>query len=236
MEVDAKAIQKRRRLKRGSLAVVVTACAIGLMVLLYVVIAEQGWRIDLTSNRSFSLSGQTVEVIKGLEGPVTIRAFFSPLGDMDQVFIRRKVDDVLQEYAKRSKKIDYKLVDPDVDLQEALAFAVRQKGTIVFQAKNGRKDIYQSVLFNYPSLAENSVPVFVGESLFTNAILNVTHGDPAQVCFLKGHGERQTDSAEADGLLNLYQILEGENANDTIDSPLSISQCIAFIGGNARVF
>jgi ABC-type uncharacterized transport system involved in gliding motility auxiliary subunit len=208
---EAKVYERKRRFKYGGNAVILTISVVGLFVVAYMALARGHWRIDLTANRSFSLAPQTVQVIEGLEQPVMIRAFFRPGGDLDQIFIRRKVDDVLREYAAKSDQIDYAMIDPDVDLEQTLAFGIQSDGTIVFQSNNRRKDIYQSVLFNYPSLAESSVPLFVGESLFTNALLSIIQGEIKQLCFLSGHGERKVSSDEADGLRKIFDLIKNEN-------------------------
>lgn len=208
---QARKHQKKRRFKYGTNALILTISVVGLLVLAYLALIRVHWRVDFTANSSLTLASQTREVLEGLEQPVTIRAFFRPAGDLDQVFIRRKVDDVLREYAALSDAVDYALLDPDVDIEQTLAFGVRTDGTIVFQSGPRRKDIYQSVLFNYPSLSNSTVPLFVGESHFTNAILSITQGEQAKLCYVTGHGERNPDSVETEGTRNILKLLESEN-------------------------
>ncbi len=208
---SAKEYARKRRFKYGAYALIVTTSIVGLFVVAYVGASRTNWRFDFTENSSFTLSEQTLSVLDQLKEPIMIRAFFRRGGDIDQVFIRRKVDDVLREYAARSRHIDYAMVDPDVGLEQTVSYGIQQDGTIVFQSANRRKDIYQSVLFNYPSLADESVPLFVGESLFTNAILSLNQEDTPSVCLLEGHGERDTTSPEADGLSQLMSVLKNEN-------------------------
>jgi ABC-type uncharacterized transport system involved in gliding motility auxiliary subunit len=80
----------------------------------------------------------------------------------------------------------------------------------VFQTGDRRKDVGQSTLFTYPSLNEQAIPQFVGESLFTNAILDLTQGERTYVCLLTGHGERNR-SGESESLSQLVQFLEKAN-------------------------
>lgn len=206
----AKAYQRKRRLMYGANALILTVSVIGLLVLAYVAIEPLHWRLDLTANRDLSLAPQTESVLQSLTQPVVVRAFFRKGGDLDQVYIRRKVDDVLRLYAAQSAQIDYQLLDPDLHVEEAISFGIRNDGTIVFQTGNRRKDIGQSLLFTYPSLHEEAVPQFVGESLFTNALLDITQGEPTYVCFLAGHGERKQDHEE-DGLSELTELLGKSN-------------------------
>jgi len=203
--------QRKRRFKYGSNAIILSLSVLGLLAVAYFAVTRLNWRVDLTANRSLTLAPQTQEVLAGLTQAVTIRAFFRQAGDLDQVFIRRKVDDVLSQYAGRSHQIDYRMLDPDVAIEEALQFGIQQDGTIVFQSGSRRKDIYQSVLFHYPSMAEASPPLFVGESLFTNALLSLLQEQVQTICLLSGHGERSTEVTDADGLSDLQRLVMSEN-------------------------
>lgn len=60
------------------------------------------WRIDLTQDRIYTLSDGTRDVLKGLDGPVTLKLFFN--GSDPQVppalrLFARSVEDLLREYA-----------------------------------------------------------------------------------------------------------------------------------------
>lgn len=208
---EAKDLQRKRRLKYGTNAVLLTVSVLGILVISYVFINRMHWRLDFTANRSFSLSQQTRDVLDSLDEKVMVRAFFRKQGDIDQTYIRRRVDDVLREYEEFSPHIDYQMIDPDLDVEETLSYGINNDGTIVFRSAQQRKDISQSALFNYPSLEEDSLPLFVGESLFTNALLAVTQQTAPAVCFLSGHGELPTDSFEADGLAYIADALSKEN-------------------------
>ncbi len=208
---SAKKFQRKRRLKYGVNALLFTVGVAGSLVLLFVLTDQAGWQFDFTANRDFSLSSQTEEVLQGLEKPVIIRAFFRPQGDVDQVYIRRKVDDVLRQYAHRSPQVDYQLLNPDLSVETTLQYGIHTDGTIVFQVGDQRKDLYSSQLFNYPSLEEGSLPLFAGESLFTNALLALTQGATQTICFLSGHRERSLEDAGNEGLVRLKQALLREN-------------------------
>lgn len=194
----------------GANALILTISVIGILVLAYVAVLPLHWRVDLTANQDLSLAPQTVSVVEALKEPVVVRAFFRKGGDLDQVYIRRKVDDVLRLYASLNPKFDYRMLDPDLHVEEAITYGIKNDGTIVFQTGDRRKDVGQSLLFTYPSLHEEAIPQFVGESLFTNALLDITQGEPTYVCFLSGHGERKAD-AEDNGLSELVQLLGKEN-------------------------
>lgn len=211
MEVDVNKLQRTRRLKYGSNALILSVAVLGIFVFLFILVERRAWRFDFTANRSFSLSEQTVEILTQLAQPVQVRAFFRRQGDLDQVYIRRRVDDVLAEYAERSGQVDYKMYDPDIDVEATLEHGIHNDGSIVFLSGERRKDIISTQLFNYPSLEESSLPLFVGESLFTNAILAITSGQERTICFLTGHREHHPHESGPEGMSSLQSALLSEN-------------------------
>lgn len=204
-------INKKRKLKQGSWAILLTLGVIGLSVLTYYFLYKKHWRLDLTEKQELSLSQQTKDVLKNLKDPMTITAFFGPGEDLDDVYIRRRVDDILREYAARASKIDYHMIDSTVDIAKATQFQIHTDGTIVFQAGKNRKDIYKSQLFDFSDMSDSSLPLFTGESQFTNAILKVFQTTQKTICFLEGHGERSVQDSNPEGLTSFKNELTNNN-------------------------
>ncbi len=204
-------IKLKRQLRYGTTAISLTIAVVAASILLYILIERRHVRWDFTANREQSLAPQTESVLRELEKPVRITAFFRRGDDLDAVFIRRKVNDVLLEYASRSRKIDYQLVDPDAQLDVSQEYGVTADGTIVFQSGEQRKEVYRSQLFDYANAAEDLPPAFKGEGEFTNAILKVTKGREPHVCLLQGHGERSTADTSPAGLSQLRSALMKNN-------------------------
>ncbi len=77
----------------------------------------QGWRIDLTENRLFTLSEGTVNIVRSLEEPIRLRLYFSDSASEDLPQIRRyaqRVRELLQELADRSGgMIELERIDPE---------------------------------------------------------------------------------------------------------------------------
>jgi len=176
-----------------------TVSVICLVLALYIFLDRYPIRWDLTANKDFSFSKQTIDTLKNLKQEVKITAFFRRGEDLDDVFIRRKVDDVLHEYAVRSSKITYKMTDLDTDVTRATQYKISTDGTIVFEFEKNKKEIYKSQLFDYSHAAEESPPNFIGEGLFTNALLKVTATSQKTICVLSGHGERNFEDPETAG-------------------------------------
>src|SRR6266704_1037638 len=80
--------------------------------------------IDSTSNKKFSLSDQTVKIVKGLAQDVTVT-------DYDKTSAFTTARDLLDRYANLSSKLHVVYVDPDKKPQLAKAAGIRSYGQIM---------------------------------------------------------------------------------------------------------
>ncbi len=97
----------------------------GLLVLLAILVAANvifksiRARVDLTEEKLYSLSAGTRNVLKGLEGEVTLKLFFSASAPETPVQLKnyaRQVEDLLKEYrAASGGKIAIEKYDPEPD-------------------------------------------------------------------------------------------------------------------------
>lgn len=186
-------IGKKRRLKYGTNAVLLTLAVAAAVALIYGLMERYRFRLDVTQHKECSFSEQTNRALNGLNREVKITAFVRRGNTLDDALIRRKVDEVLGGYQAQNSKIDWHMVDPDVEIEPAVQYQIATDGTIVFQSGPNRKDIYKSQLFDYSKS-------FAGEGLFTNAILRVTRDRQDKICFLGGHGERSVNDINPIGL------------------------------------
>jgi ABC-type uncharacterized transport system involved in gliding motility auxiliary subunit len=175
-----------RRILRGTNLVVYTVVGLAIVVLINWFGTQHVKRWDLTKNQNFSLSPQTVKLVKGLTQDVTIYVF-------DQNTRFQTEGDVLNLYPEASHRVSVRYVDPNRDPALAKEFAVRNYGTVVVAA--GDKH------FEAQSNDEQGV---------TNALIRVLKGQSA-IYFIQGHGEHDPAGTEPDGYSDLKKALEGEN-------------------------
>ncbi len=89
-------------------------------------------RLDLTEGKRYTLSTQTVKVLKDLKKPVKAVAFYRAPGG--QVFEdRRSAEDLLRQYADLSPRFRYEFVDPDRDPGMARRYKITMYGTVVLE-------------------------------------------------------------------------------------------------------
>src|SRR3990167_4543118 len=100
----------KKKLFFGMDVTVSSLALIGVMILLYVILERHHLRYDLTSNKRYSLTSQTTNVLKDLKKKVIATAFFREGSQQ-----KRMVEDLLKENTFRAKNLEVKFVDPDKD-------------------------------------------------------------------------------------------------------------------------
>ena len=87
---------------------------IGIVIFIDLLSYEFFTRFDFTENHQYTLSNATKNILKNLDEPVTIKAYFSKDLPPNIASTRRDFKDLLIEYANRSKgKLIYDIVDPN---------------------------------------------------------------------------------------------------------------------------
>lgn len=178
-----------REVRYGSNALAMTLAFLGIVALLNFLGVRYSQRWDLTQAQRYSLSPQTLKVVRDLRDNIQVTGFFLP----EDAPRKQQAEDLLKEYRARSDKISYEFVDPDLHPAEAQKFNIRQSGTLVFQRSERRQEV-----------------LTVGESDFTSALVKLTT-EPKKVYFLTGHSERAIDSYDRDGYAQVRRELEREN-------------------------
>jgi ABC-type uncharacterized transport system involved in gliding motility auxiliary subunit len=134
---------------------------------------------DLTKDKIYTLSDQTVGVLKGLKSDVQIYAFY---GAGDPEF--RELESRLNQYRERTDKLKVQLLDPSKHLKEVKDFNISQSGPRLIVKAGGKE-----------SRAKD-----IGEEALTNAIAEVTRGASKKIYFSKGHGEHAVGDATERGM------------------------------------
>jgi hypothetical protein len=141
-------------------------------------------RWDLTSERSFSLSPQTIAILESLEEPVEVLAFFQNKSEEERYF-----RDMSSHMGSYTEMLDVQLIDPIRQPSQARLHEITDMGVIL---RSG--DRMSWVTSPY------------GESAFRVALLQLLKDEPYQVCFSAGHGEPEIDedqSPDGFGMLTL---------------------------------
>ena len=174
---------KARQTKYAAYAATYILVVIAAVVIVNVLANRFNKTYDTTSNKRYSLSDQTVKIVKGLKQNATITYF-----DQSTQFHRGK--DLLDQYANLSSKVQVRYVDPDKDPQAAQEAGIRNFGTAVVQI-GARKE-------EAKAMSEEGV---------TGAFIRDLKNTTRTVCFAAGSGEHQLDSGDRDGLSRFKDLL-----------------------------
>jgi ABC-2 type transport system permease protein len=208
--------QKNKMLNRRD-ALLRLGLAMVILVLLNVISYYYYYRIDLTSEKRYSISQPSKDVIKGLKDEVTIRIY---LGNTDlNAGFKRLQDDIkniLKDFqAYGGSKVEYEIINPEeiTDPQQLKTFQtdLMSRGlspvNLRVKTKSGMSDrmIFPSALVVYGgrefpiNLLENQIGYSPQDVLnhssilleykFINAINKLTQYRPPQVAIIEGHGE-----------------------------------------------
>jgi len=177
----------RRQARYGTLAATSVVAVFGILIAVNYIGVRQSKRWDLTTNKQFSLSDQSRNVLDKLDSALQVMVF-SQEGEFP------RFRDKLKEYEYVSKKISTEYIDPDKKPTIAKQNQIQQYGTIIFTYK-GRTERVTSDQ----------------EQDITNGIIKVVSGQQKKVYFSAGHGERDTVSSERSGYNAISAALTREN-------------------------
>ncbi|MBC8230191.1 Gldg family protein [bacterium] len=151
--------------------------------------------MDWTAEKTFTLSEQTKKLLKNLDEEIKVTAFFSR--NPTEAHAQRQIqeaEDLLERYARESKKIKLEFVDPYADPLKAQEYKVEFNGTTVFEHEGKRESVTS-----------------VDEQKFTSSIMKVIKDEIKKVYFLTGHGERSIEDYDRQGFNRAKEALEKQN-------------------------
>ena len=150
---------------------------------------------DSTSNKRYSLSDQTVKIVKGL---TTGR--HDHLLRQDQPLPRRQGPAGPLRHLSPKVHVDY--VDPDKNPQVARAAGVTKYGTTIVQI-GAKKEAAKSMT----------------EEDITGAFIRDMKSNTRTVCFVTGSGERQIDDTDRNGLSHFKDLLGKDELHVEVHQP-----------------
>jgi hypothetical protein len=185
---------QNKRLKHGGYASLLTIAFIAILLVINLLVEQFPVKFDFTKNKMFSLSEQTIEILNHLEQEITIYGLFETGKENEWV------EQVIDKYQSKSKKISYKTVDPvrnpgfikqyQSDGEEIPVGSL----VVISQGKNKVINQYDMInysfnQYNYSATAES----LAIEKQITGAILYVTSDKNPVVYVLRGHDENNLD-------------------------------------------
>ncbi len=191
---DVRNLIAKRSTKYGLNMAIMILIFGGVVVFLAFISTQKSMRFDLTKAGRYTLSDQTVKILKNLKSDVRAIAFYRSESEGMHAQQKQAAEDLLQAYAHHSPHLKYEFIDPDRNPGQAMKYGVSE---------------YRIIL-----LLHEGKEVKVGretEDKFTNALLKVTRGSVKTVYFLKGHGENDTANQQKGGYKAAKSSIEKES-------------------------
>jgi ABC-type uncharacterized transport system involved in gliding motility auxiliary subunit len=174
---------KARQTKYGAYAAIYVLVIIAIIVTANVLANRYDKSFDATSNKRYSLSDQTVKIVKGLKQDATITYF-------DQSSRFQSAKDQLDLYANLSHKVRVEYVDPDKKPQVAREAGIKNYGTAIVQIGTNKQEAKG-----------------VNEEGITGAFIRDLKNTTRTVCFVTGSGEHQIDDTNRTGYSRFKELL-----------------------------
>lgn len=234
----------------------------GILILINILSDKFFVRLDLTKDKQYTLSKATKDIMRGLDEPITVTAYFSENIPAAYSKIRRDFREILVEYNNLSKgMLVYEFIDPLRD--EMTEQKANQGGIVPTMVDIREKDQAQRIkvyLGAVISKGEGSevLPVITPgaamEYALSSAIKKLSVIDKPLIGLLQGHGEPTMGALQEvmTALMVLYQV-EPFELSDTIDNiskyptvaivapadtlpPDHINQIDNFVGNGGKLF
>jgi hypothetical protein len=182
-----------RYVKYGGFAAIVTVAVIVAAIFVNLIFQQFSFQFDLTEEKLFSLSEQTVQVLGAVKSPVTFYGVWQPGTENPQV------REVVELYAAKSRLVRFEEIDPDLNPGLLRRFDKDNQGisagSLVVEGEKGFKvisgmDMYD---FYYNQQGSPQVTGIAVEKRITGALLYVSTGETPVIYEISGHGETALD-------------------------------------------
>lgn len=203
-----------RWLQRSTLSagVVLAAALLGMVNYL-------GWkyheRFDWTGSALYTLSEKSLNVLAGLDKDIEILVLMDPVSPLFPA-----VQELVERYDAASPHISTEIVDPQRNPARAKQLLERYRtagaSSVVFVSGDDVQVVEESDLAEYDYGAmqygqEPTVKSFLGEQLFTGAILDLVESRKPKALVVSGHGEARLEDYSPAGLSGAKDLLERDN-------------------------
>lgn len=254
--------QNFKRLKYGSMSAVVIALVVAIVVVINLmcglVTKRYPLKIDLTPDKRYELSDETIDVLKNLSGDVEITVtttrdtFLTMANYFNQMYLQQYgmniqmpydiIPEILDKYSmyaeQGSGKISIKYVDINKDPDVVTRYKdyyngeISENNIVVFSGERV-KVIDSNEVMNMIKAAQGStqqmpVMAFAGESVITSAIMSVTDSHPISVAVIKTMNGNSLCNANFESIVTSVQTFLEKNGYDCSEVDIASDDLTAY--------
>lgn len=170
---------------------------LGIFILINILAAKYYFRLDFTEDKRYTLSESTLDIIKNLNEPVTITAYFSENLQPELDRMRQDFRDLLIEYNTRSNgMIVFKFINPNENPQSEQQAVQAGVQTLMIEAREKdqatTKKAFMGATVQVGEQTEVIPFIQSGAQMeyeLSSTIKKLTDTDKAFIGFITGHGE-----------------------------------------------
>lgn len=182
-----RASSQRRSTRLGANTTVMSVAVIAIIGFANFLGYRHHKRIDLTTDKLYSLSDQTRKVVSDLKKDVKVILF-----DKDDA---QGLGDQMKEYRNLSSHFSFERIDPQKNFEIAKQYKASPQENLVVVCGD-----------------RTERPKDTTEQSIINALIKVTRDSAKKICFVEGHGEKKLSSTnEGDGYGVVDKMLKNEN-------------------------
>jgi ABC-type uncharacterized transport system involved in gliding motility auxiliary subunit len=177
-------VSHQRSTQLGANAILMVAIFIAILSIVNFIIAQHPARVDFSATDAFTLSPQTIQVLKGLKQEVKFSGFFEEGKDAS-------AKDLFENYRHQNAKVKYEMIDPAKKPAIVKQYGITEYNTVVIESQGQSATIKN-----------------LSEQELTSAIIRLSRTEKKKFYFVEGHGEHAIDNAERNGYSYIKASLE----------------------------
>ncbi|MBT7466333.1 MAG: hypothetical protein HN686_20275 [Bacteroidetes bacterium] len=200
---------------------------VGVLILVNLLSDSFFLRLDLTSDNRYTLSDATKNIVRNLEEPVTVTAYFSEDVPTQMNQTKRDFKEMLIEYSNLSKgMVVFEFIDPsssEVTEQEAMSAGIQPVIATVREKDQAKQQkVYLGAVISMGEQTEVipfMQPGVAMEYALSSTIKKISVMNKPVIGLLQGHGEPPVGAyAQALSSLSILYHVEPVTLTDTVNS------------------
>ena len=220
---------KEPRVIHGSMSVLITVVVI--LLIISVNIAAHyftdkfSWSFDITQNKVFSLTQDSIDYIKDINKDVEILVLNSKENFASLNDYYKQADNVINEYAKYSDRISVKYIDLEKDpgIKSSYPEEDIDTNSIIVRCGEKYRVFMANDLFNVQQTYTDYRVSSKAEQTMTSAIVNVISDEMVKVAILNGFDEVETNGFKELLVQNNYDVVTRSLLTEEIDEDAKIA-------------
>ncbi len=197
MNRNQKTLENKKKLKHGTISVVLTLFVIAAVVIVNVIFSalayKKNWYIDLTEAKLYDLSDEGRAMLNEVDGDITIH-FCAPYDKLESDYYMKMVFELVKQMADEYDNISYDYID--IIKNPSLANKYKASTTdrlstsnIIVESGTEFRNFTLKALFTFDT-QDSTVPwAFNGEKKLITAMNQITQAETPIAYFTYTHGE-----------------------------------------------